>query len=839
MINLLSATSISLGTGVIGDPVLVWSDESLSKTDNDSQEEPVINDEPPPFICIIREIRQRVRAGALAPVEVVGQWMYSVHEISDDRRKFHGFSRSSCSLLPYNEQELADRRLLFYSFHTDPFDAEAIAGKCTIHMLPRAKGFPKEEEAGGFVVHFVYRHLDGRIVAVDDRKAVRKSNPGRVKDDSRHFKRLRKMKQRVVSDEEEQQGVQEMQESEEDIGGGELDEDNSKDRNTYGVYPGDPGDYLWNRRSRGERLDEGGGADAATTKQQSRDSVEQVRGEARTAVAEGGAVKRSASFKRGGEERGGKEDGRSGAVALAAEILERAGCCTGIPKRDHMLELLLSALLSATSSSPCASPRASAAASMPANASFTAAAVGGSSAAAAVPTVSSSAAAIPTVDSSAAAAVLTDSPSGAAPDSCAREKQRNWEMKAARAVAELEELANEKLGDGVGSRYTVKLRSVRANFKSGNCLSRRFVLRELSPSDVLSMSPEELKVIALFVSLPPASICFFRRLKSTLLPSVVLSMSPEELKAGEDSGYPQQPQGPAVQGAVYAGHGVWAGAADWEGVNAGQGKRVNAGQREEIRGIRDSRPRRRFTDQPPGQQQVHCEATGLHTEWSTAVLTGKGEAQLMPAVGWHRSTSVVNCTEAHARPANHSAPIVKPVMRIPGSAGVYAAGGEAYADTNIWSVAAVPVTATAPASAVTPTAATTAAAAAAATAASPRNSTFESTQKSSAGRPTHCAASERDGGYMMSPGKAAPGVAAGGVFTPAAAANLIDLTERDDAFTLPKSPGFSPDVRDPPPALKPASPLVSPLASASHAVRPSSPVVINLDDIDDIDSSQE
>ncbi|CAI7789294.1 unnamed protein product [Closterium sp. NIES-53] len=673
----------------LGDPVLVWSDESLSKTDNDSQEEPVINDEPVPFICIIREIRQQVRAYALAPVEVVGQWMYSFQEISDDRRKFHGFSRSSCSSLPYNEQELVDRRLLFYSFHTDPFDAEAIAGKCTIHMLPRAKGFPKEEEAGGFVVHFVYRHMDGRIVAVDDRsrmergewkevetalqetrmrlkkvqkqksgnmtdltrskrvreegpgdwsdsedeiKAVKKSNPGKEKDDSGIcFKRLRKMKLRVVIyDEEEQQGLQEMQESEEDIGGGELDEDNSRLRNTHGGYPGD---YLWNRRSRDERLDEVCGAGAATTKQHNMESVEEVRGEA----AERGAVKRSASFGRVGKGRGGKDDGRNGAVALgrprsaervenvgkkacdtqgkkaggrgserrgekrrekdrekggekvseemereksqvggralgrshsgkrcmassialrstpgasaaagsaddashvpaagsgpsvaensnlkfpavaagaalgatggaapglaraaagsesqsstAAEILERAGCCTGIRKRDHMLELLLSALLSATSSSPCASPRASVTA-----------------AAAAVPTISVSAAAIPTVDSS-APAVPTDSASAAAPDSCIHEKKREWEMKAAKAVADLEELANEKLGDGVGSRYTVKLRSVRANFKSGNCLSRRFVLGELSPSVVLSMSPEELKVIVLVVPLPPASIC--------------------------------------------------------------------------------------------------------------------------------------------------------------------------------------------------------------------------------------------------------------------------------------------------------------------------------------------
>ncbi|CAI7878762.1 unnamed protein product [Closterium sp. NIES-54] len=151
-------------------------------------------------------------------------------------------------------------------------------------------------------------------------------------------------------------------------------------------------------------------------------------------------------------------------------------------------------------------------------------------------------------------------------------------------------------------------------------------------------------------------------------------------------------------------------------------------------------------------------------------------------------------------------------MRIPGSADVYAAGDYARVDTNIWSTAAVPATA------VTATAA-------------------------SAGR--HDAASERDGRYMMSPGKAAAGVAAGGVFTPIAAVNLIDLTERDHAFTLAKSPHFSPDVRDPPPALKPASPLVSaspapfpsPLASASPAIHPPSPVVINLDDIDDSDSS--
>ncbi|CAI5472487.1 unnamed protein product [Closterium sp. Yama58-4] len=192
-------------------------------------------------------------------------------------------------------------------------------------------------------------------VSIRHPEAVRKANPAKVKGDSGIcFKRLRKMKQRVVSDDEEDhQGLLEMQESEEDIGGGELDEDNSRQRNTCGIHPGDPGDYLWNRRSRDERLDEGGSADAATTKQQSRESVEQVRGEARTAVAELGAVKRSASFKR--------------------------------------------------------------------------------------------------------------------------------------------ELANEKLGDGVGSRYTIKLRSVRANFKSGNCLSRRFVLGELSPADVLSMSPEELK----------------------------------------------------------------------------------------------------------------------------------------------------------------------------------------------------------------------------------------------------------------------------------------------------------------------------------------------------------
>ncbi|GJP31595.1 hypothetical protein CLOM_g14094 [Closterium sp. NIES-68] len=153
----------------LGDAVLVWSDESLSKTVHGSQDEPAINDEPRPYVCIIQEIRQQVRGRALAPVEVVGQWMYTVQEILDNRQTLHGFSSSSCSSsLPYSEQELADPRLIFYSFHIDPFDAEAIAGRCTIHVLPRVKGFPNEEESGGFVVHFVYRHMDGRTVAVDD-----------------------------------------------------------------------------------------------------------------------------------------------------------------------------------------------------------------------------------------------------------------------------------------------------------------------------------------------------------------------------------------------------------------------------------------------------------------------------------------------------------------------------------------------------------------------------------------------------------------------------------------------------------------------------------------------
>ncbi|GJP31594.1 hypothetical protein CLOM_g14093 [Closterium sp. NIES-68] len=123
-------------------------------------------------------------------------------------------------------------------------------------------------------------------------------------------------------------------------------------------------------------------------------------------------------------------------VTAEAEILERAGCCTGSRKRDHMLD-------------------SSAAAS--------------------------------------AAAIRSDLPSAAGADSCKYQGQLEWEMKAAEAVAGLERLANETLGDGLGSKYALKLRAVRANFKSGECLSRRFILGELQPSVVLSMSPEELK----------------------------------------------------------------------------------------------------------------------------------------------------------------------------------------------------------------------------------------------------------------------------------------------------------------------------------------------------------